>query len=51
MYKCNDCGKRFEEPKITQESRGEYWGAPCWEMYSVCPYCKSDDIDEETEDE
>lgn len=51
MYKCNDCGKRFEEPKITRESRGEYWGAPCWEMYRACPYCESDDIDEETEDE
>ena len=45
MFKCNDCGKVFHEPKAVQESRGEFWGAPCWETMYYCPHCESEDFD------
>lgn len=54
-YKCYDCGKVFDEEDAGTyyESRGEFWGAPCSERMSCCPFCRSDDIEEyeETEDE
>ena len=52
MYKC-ECGHIFEEPKVVHESRGEFWGAPCWEKMYYCPNCGSDCFDEydEYEDE
>lgn len=46
MYKCNDCGRVFDEPHTWKESRGEFWGQPCYETLSGCPYCESGDIDE-----
>ncbi len=42
MYKCLDCGCVFDEPISWSESRGEYWGMPCSEEVSGCPYCKGD---------
>lgn len=51
MFKCNDCNYVFEEPQKIRESRGEYWGAPCWETWYVCPNCKSNDYDEVKEQE
>lgn len=48
--KCNDCGKTFDEPISWIESRGEFWGSPCFETLYGCPYCKSDDIEEETDE-
>lgn len=52
MFKC-ECGHIFEEPKVVHESRGEFWGAPCWEKMYYCPHCGSDCFDEydEYEDE
>lgn len=43
MYVCNDCGMFFEEDmlRINRESVGEFWGAPAYQEYGVCPYCKS----------
>lgn len=46
MYKCNDCGEVFDEPKYVQESRGEFWGAPCSETMAYCPHCESEDFEE-----
>ena len=43
MYVCNDCGMFFEEEKVNTESVGEFWGAPAYQEYGVCPYCKSTD--------
>ena len=43
-YVCADCGHIFREPKLIQESRGEFWGFPCSESVPVCPKCKSDCI-------
>jgi len=42
MYKCNCCGNIFEEPIVVRESRGEYWGMPCYEKITVSPCCKED---------
>ena len=45
QYKCNECGYEFEEPRIVRESRGEYWGAPAYEDYPVCPACGGDFVE------
>lgn len=42
MYKCFDCGYEFDEPITWQESRGEFWGAPCYETVCGCPNCKGE---------
>lgn len=41
MYKCTECGHLFEdgEEVCWKESRGEYWGSPCYEQMSGCPLC------------
>ena len=52
MYRCNDCGKEFFEPKAVEESRGEFWGMPCSETMYYCPECGSEDFEEfETDEE
>lgn len=53
MYKCNDCGNKFHEyeMKKVEESRGEFWGMPCYETIYLCPYCCSEDFDEYKEKE
>lgn len=50
-FKCYDCGNVFEEP----DSKIEYDYYPfgstscrCEEYVSVCPWCKSEEIDETT---
>lgn len=42
FYKCLDCGHIFEEGEQSywQESRGEYWGFPCFEEMVGCPLCR-----------
>lgn len=45
MIRCDNCGKIFEEPKIVQESRGEYFGRPAYEDWAVCPFCGDDDLE------
>jgi DNA-directed RNA polymerase subunit RPC12/RpoP len=52
MYKCENCGAIFSEQRMIQESRGEYWGVPCYETMYYCPKCGNEDFDEyEDEDE
>lgn len=51
MYRCEDCGALFYEPKAVQESRGEYWGVPCSETVYYCPCCGSECFDEVKDDE
>ena len=52
MFKCCDCGERFNEPKLVREYRGEFWGSPAYETMSYCPYCGGDYEElEEVEDE
>ena len=38
MYKCNECEERFEEPIIKGDLE---------EDIAVCPYCESEQIEEE----
>lgn len=47
-YKCCDCGQIFDEEDAgtINESRGEFWGEPCYESMMCCPSCNSMDIDE-----
>lgn len=51
MLKCLDCGKTFEEVATWEESRGEFWGFPCYERMAGCPYCFSEDVIDEDEEE
>lgn len=37
MYRCNDCGADFGNPKIERDD---------WEEYYVCPRCGSEELDE-----
>ncbi|MBO7230076.1 MAG: hypothetical protein J6V20_01515 [Bacteroidaceae bacterium] len=41
MLICTSCGKIFEQysTKTWEEDRGEFWGEPCYEQMSVCPFC------------
>lgn len=39
MFKCNDCGLKFEEPETWREYMGECHGAPAYEEWSGCPMC------------
>lgn len=53
LYVCNCCGRKFEEDEVrtVSENVGEFWGAPAYMDYDVCPQCGSDDFDEVAEDE
>ena len=50
---CVDCGRVLDEDELidVKESRGEYWGMPCWETLGGCPYCKCVDFEEYEEDD
>lgn len=37
-YKCDHCGREFEEPDFVEETHG--LDAPPYERIAVCPYCK-----------
>lgn len=52
-FYCIDCGKYIdgaENLKYVNESRGEFWGSPCYETMCYCPYCDGDVISEEDDD-
>lgn len=49
--RCFRCGREFEDPELTREYRGEYWGQPAYETVYVCPFCGSDEIGEEEEEQ
>lgn len=48
IYKCGNCGRVFHEEQADtrKESVGEFWGAPAYTEYLVCPDCHSDEIEE-----
>jgi len=63
MYRCNKCGKEFEDPERREYigTYEEYYGVsslfgdsnPCHFEWEVCPWCESesfDEIDEEDEE-
>lgn len=47
-YLCWNCDNEIkgEDLKRVEESRGEFWGTPCYETMFVCPNCGSDDLEE-----
>lgn len=52
MYQCNDCGKVFDEDEIVvnrwKEAHPYGMGIAYEEMCEcMCPFCKSNDIEEE----
>lgn len=56
LYKCYKCKEIFDENKVETRDDGnyeEYWGSKVWmpSIVSICPYCKSEDIDEYDENE
>ena len=48
MMICNKCGELFklEDGEDRYELVGEFWGAPAYDRYKVCPVCGSDEFDE-----
>ena len=48
MYKCNNCGETFDQPKATIERHG--LDHPPFERVDICPYCLVCDFTEEEED-
>lgn len=48
MIKCHNCGWTGSADDLhpVQESRGEFWGTPSYEVMYYCPCCNSDDYDE-----
>jgi hypothetical protein len=52
MWKCNDCGRLFEEPNEKYMSIADYYGVDekvgldRHFTLQTCPLCKSEDIDE-----
>lgn len=51
MFRCNYCGKFFDEPDSYKECMGEFWGAPAYEEFSCCPYCKDTNFEKFREPE
>lgn len=53
MYKCNDCGRVFEEPeKISEEAFYDcVFDYSCGHYVYLCPYCESTDIDYQGEED
>ena len=41
LYYCSNCRRIWREEDLTdiEESRGEFWGRPCYETFAVCPEC------------
>ncbi len=46
MFRCCNCGKLFDWPREVQESRGEYWGVPCYETNYLSPCCGTEEFEE-----
>jgi len=50
LYICKDCREIFSTPGLQAEDHGwetDLGYVSAYEYYNVCPYCESDDIDEE----
>lgn len=59
MYKCINCGRRFEEPAYEDVSYEDYCGVGSdfprashhYFTLTQCPYCWSTDIDDDIEED
>lgn len=38
-FVCLECGEVFDKPIELKDDRGECFGFPAYENFSVCPYC------------
>lgn len=55
-YKCNECGRRFNEDEITWNYKKFHYVVGYFDHYDYeevpcCPYCDSDEIAEVEDDE
>lgn len=48
MIKCCNCGEVFDIDECGQrlELVGEFWGSPAYDNVDVCPFCRSDDLED-----
>lgn len=44
MYRCENCGEIFLEEDKERENIGECMGVPVYQIYPVCPHCKSNEL-------
>ena len=45
-YYCNDCNHIIDEDGLaTRKERHEFWGAPYYEEFYMCPHCKGEDLE------
>ena len=55
MYWCYNCERKFDEPIRRKTTQGRMFGVAFYDEPTVeellCPFCKSDEITEEKEDE
>lgn len=45
MYKCLNCGAVFDYPDYEDDFTSEYFGRSVTHHISVCPECRSDELD------
>lgn len=51
MFKCGECGKTFDEPRYISD-KVDFWGGSCsLPSYPVCPFCGSENIGEEEDEQ
>ena len=57
MWRCDNCGAEFEEPAVEEICMEDYFGVGSlfrdrhYKNITVCPNCRSEDIDEFFDDE
>lgn len=57
MYRCWNCGCRFEDPDYTEICWEDFYGVsgmferPTYGVIPQCPYCESDEIEETYEED
>ena len=50
-FRCQCCGRSFEDPATYRERVGEYMGTPAYEVFEVCPFCGDSWFEEEDDDD
>ncbi len=46
LYRCLDCGAAFNglEAKEYDEAIGDFWGAPAFNSFRLCPHCDGENV-------
>lgn len=50
-YICMNCGAILDKPQHYSENIGEFWGAPAYDEFDVCPNCGEGSVRELSEDD